>query len=125
MTTNLRDHFAGLAMQSILSRHADHRDEFVAERAYRVADVMLAIRGTPRHSRYDTSILPPPMEEPAEPPAPHSDTDPTQGVLGAFIRMTPEERRKAVQSAGGLPTYEKPEEHPHNNGVAGEGEEES
>jgi len=59
-----------------------------------------------------TSSRPPPPdnEEPAEPPAPHSDTDPTPGVLRAFAMLTPGQRREAVKGAGGLPTYEKPEE---------------
>jgi hypothetical protein len=110
MTPDLRDHFAGLAMQGILVHSDAHRVEYVAERAYHVADAMLAIRATPRPTRYGTTMLPPPIEEPPEPPAPHSDTDPTAGVLEAFSRLSPEQRRNVVKDAGGMPTYEKPEE---------------
>lgn len=47
---SLRDHFAGLAMQGILSRGGDVNRSFedVAKKAFRYADAMLAEKGRGR-----------------------------------------------------------------------------
>lgn len=44
-TTSLRDHFAGLAMQGLVTEHSNHSDSLIANKAYHIADAMLKARG--------------------------------------------------------------------------------